>query len=270
MEKVYYKGNPGSGEYEVLTYEEARARNLCPVIWRDAEEPGWVLSDDGYAFQCLRVLHYEERKDPSSNRKPRHRRLVNTVVGRFWGVKGSVILWERIRESRSRQAVAPMGWTEREARKTRTRRMAKLYAMMLLAGRVDWHVLSVVWKPEQIVPGWRVRKLLREEVVLEMVTKETYALMKARGVTPDYVIEKMMKAVDLAELKGDGGTILKACADFRGMLGMEHVPGKLPEGTFGEGSQDASFEDVVAQAERELHGESGEMARPQLPSGVRE
>ena len=266
MEKIFYGGSKWKGEYEILTYEEARQLGHVPVSWREALEGGWVLSDDGFAVWCLEVKRYVEKPVPGYGKRARVRHLVLTVIGRFWNVRGQEMLWERIRARRVKKAYAPVGWIDRETAKTRTRRVVKLYAMMLLAGRVDWHVLSVLWKPTEIVPGWRVKKLFRQEEVIEMVTKEMYALMMAKGVTPEYVIEKMVRAIDLAEIKGDGNTILKACHDFRDMLGMERrIAGgrEIPGGTL-EG-RDAAFEDVVEQAERELSGQKSQVERAQLP-----
>lgn len=267
MEKIFYGGSKWKGEYAILTYEEARDLGYLPVSWRDAVQgESWVLSDDGFAVWCMEVKRYVEKPVPGYGKRTRARHLVRTVIGRFWNVRGQEMLWEKIRARRVKKSYTPAGWIVKEVAKTRTRRVTKLYAMMLLAGRVDWHVLSVLWKPTEIVPGWRIKKLFREEEVIELVTKELYALMMAKGVTPEYVIEKMLRAVDLAEIKGDGSTILKACHDFREMLGMERrlssgreIPGGMV------GGKDADFEDVVEQAERELHGEKGEVQRAQLP-----
>jgi hypothetical protein len=203
-------------EVAVRTLEEARSEKLALTYWKDAVCPGWVVTDDSYVVGCIKVREFQDKRGWSAIRT---KRIVATTIGTKWVGRSNELLWAAERE----KFLVPVSerWQETDARRTRTRIMAKVCAMMLLASRTDHHLLGVVHRDDQAVPSANAKRILKQEELRQLVSREVAALVRRKGVSPEYVIAKMTKAIDLAETNQDAGNLLRACKDLRSMLDMD-------------------------------------------------
>ena len=217
-------------EFVVYPLDEALEKGLKPVPWRDAREGDWAITDDGFAVECLsRTEHTELIR---GKKKGRCRSLLALSIARIWTTKGAKLLWEERRLTGRHGSVSRASWAEREARRTRTRNVVKAYAQMAVSGQgIDWHALGMLYRGDQAIPAATVKRLFKQEVIQKMIAHELAALMSNEGITPQFVIQKMKKAADIAELRSDAGNLLKvslAFADFLNMSNQQQV-GKVPQ-----------------------------------------
>jgi hypothetical protein len=244
MERIVTRGRR---EVVVRTLEEALAENLVVTHWKGIVEPGWVSTDDGYVVECTGVNEHTESQS-KKKRTCRRRRVLNTSLGQCWVGPKARFLWE---ERKARMTtMPPVRWQVLEATRIRTKNVVNLYALMLLSGRVDYNVLRLMYRPNKIVSATKVKRILKQKEMIQMVSKEIHALMRVRGLTPEYVLEKMKKAVNVAEGKRDARNILRACDSFREMLGMDSAGGMLPAGI--DPRHEANYTDILARTEEEI------------------
>jgi hypothetical protein len=208
-------------EVAVRTLAEARSEGLALTYWKDAVCPCWVVTDDSYVVGCIKVREFQEKRGWSASRT---KRIVATTIGTKWVGRSNELFWTAERE----KFLLPVAerWQEADARRTQTRIMARVCAMMLLANRKDHHLLGLVHRGDQALPSADAKRILKQEEVRQLVSRELAVLVQRKGVSAEYVIGKMKKAIDLAESKQDAGAILRASGEFREMLGMNEQGGE--------------------------------------------
>ena len=208
-------------EFKIYPQVEADAAGIRYVPWKQAQPGDWALSDDGYVGECLQAMAYADSRKPN-----RARRLVTLTFGRMW-VSPSARLEYLPRKAKGAYSYcSTKTWAEVEARKTRTMRTVRVYAMMVISERkVDWNLLGEIYRPDQKIPGATVRRLFKQEVIKKMADKEIEALLQAKGITKEHVIEMINAAYGVAVGKTDASNMLRAAENFMDMLQMK--PNKM-------------------------------------------
>jgi len=80
--------------------------------------------------------------------------------------------------------------------KTRLKRFSKLYARMLLKGDIDWVKLGNVYNTKEEKPEWKAKKLVRQQIVQEMTTKELLEITEEHGITAIDSLAKRKEVLD--------------------------------------------------------------------------
>jgi hypothetical protein len=205
----------------MYTREEADLHKIPYREWFLVDGVGqWGLSTDGMVVECLAIrkvgkggLMYEF----SAGRVMRGSRVFEVMprvhLRDWWGL-------------------TPGWWVEREKTKERTKRVVQAYVTMMLGpGKVDWAKLGNIYRPDQQIPEATVRRLFKQKEIQSMVTDEMKDALKKAGISKDFVLEKIKRALEIAENKGDAGNMLRATENLSEMLEMR------PEG--GGGAMDA-------------------------------
>ena len=77
-------------------------------------------------------------------------------------------------------------------------RFARLYAKMLMNGKVDYNQLIKVYNRSEQMPEVKSRKLLRLNEVQDVVTDEILKIYESNGITADFVLKKRLEVLNEA------------------------------------------------------------------------
>ena len=113
-------------------------------------------------------------------------------------------------------------WTTEESGKTRAKNTIQAYANMLLSdGSVDYSVLGQMYRPDQQVPEATVRRFLKQKVAKRMVEKKIKELLSDKAINKEFAVDNIIRALQMAESKGDVNNFLKANDYLMDLLEMK-------------------------------------------------
>lgn len=197
--------------YEIYTKEEADAKGIKYVYWKDAKEGDWCLSDDGYVGQVRMIREYD--------RGIKYR----TSMGIGW-------------VSKSKNKGGKLEYTNqtprdvRESRTFRVRNAVKLYAMMLMyGGEIDWERIAKALAKRNPIPKATVKRTFRGEAIQRMISEELRKLMEAEGMTESKAYELLNIAAEIAIQKGDPGSLIKIAENLQEVYGHKGGRFKVTE-----------------------------------------
>lgn len=198
MERLTVRGV----EHVVYTRAEADSLGIAYVPWHEAVVGKWGLTDDGYVTECL---YSGQEKRSRAGHTGRYLRF---SCARTWtsSRKNTPFLWEERRAGYAQWTLSKNAetWVEREARKSRTKRVARAFATYIAEGVApDWKKLGEIYRKDQEIPEATVRRLFKQEKIQRMVDKELADILTRQGLTKEYVIGGMKKVVELALAEGD-------------------------------------------------------------------
>lgn len=102
----------------------------------------------------------------------------------------------------------------------RIKRFASLYARMLLKGNINFQTLMNVYDRYEKRPEWKTQCLLKRKVVQQMINEEIEKLYNAKGISPDFVIQKQLEVLNKALEKEDLTNANKVLESFKDSLSM--------------------------------------------------
>ena len=218
MEQVKRKVNGTFRVYPLYTSNEAEIKNISFVHWKDVEVGDYGLSDDGFIGECIGRKTYTDKHN-------RTKTFVKMSYGANWISKNSKIIYADNKEHNSYASIKPRNWVEKELGKTRTKNLITAYVSQLVSNQpIDWNTLGNIYRPDEKIPGATVRRLLKQEVVKNMVDKKLKEVLVNKGITEDFVLDTMLEAIEIAKTKLDAGNLLKAADSLQDLLEMK--PGK--------------------------------------------
>ncbi len=136
--------------------------------------------------------------------------------------ENSKIIYIENKEHNSYASIKPRNWADKELGKTRTKNLITAYVEQLLSNKpVDWDTLGNIYRPDQKTPAATVRRLLKQEVVKDMVDKKLKEVLVNKGVTEEFVLDTMLEAIEIAKNKLDAGNLLKAADNLQDLLEMK-------------------------------------------------
>lgn len=191
---------------------ENRSANL--ENWKKGSEGDWILTDDNYIAQILKVFHISV---PSTGQK---RKCVRTVCGSFvCEQKNSTMLGEN--------GVAENIYTFsgnydsiNKIRETKLSSKKLLFAKYVASGITMEEAYKIVYpkaNDERYIKN-AANKLLQQKKVMEMVKEEIATILKDEGVTPEYIIQKYKDIADISERDTDRLRSLDALAKMSGLF----------------------------------------------------
>jgi hypothetical protein len=89
--------------------------------------------------------------------------------------------------------------TARQRLQAKDYRFAKLYARMLLNGKVDFEQLGKVYRPDDQIPAAKAKRVLRSKTIQNMVTEEIIKLYESNGITVDSVVKEEKNILNSAK-----------------------------------------------------------------------
>ena len=215
MEQVKRKVNGIFKVYPLYSESEAEIKNIPFVHWKEVEVGDYGISDDGFIGECIGRKTYTDKHK-------RTKTFVKMCYGANWISKNSKIIYIENKEHNSYASIKPRNWAEKELGKTRTKNLITAYVEQLLSNKpVDWDILGNIYRPDQKTPAATVRRLLKQEVVKDMVDKKLKEVLVNKGVTEEFVLDTMLEAIEIAKNKLDAGNLLKAADNLQDLLEMK-------------------------------------------------
>ena len=213
MDRVERKFRDNPGIFTVYTKDEADKEGIEYVQWRNAEEGDWSLTDDGFVMELVRTNKYTDHKGGT-------KQFMTFSAGATWD--GATARFEYLPRKKYKAwgSSKPQNWDEKEARKSRTKRTAKVYVHQLLAGKVDLNMLGKLHSPNSKKPAFHMKQLLKTEAVRKLVDKEIDLILVDAGVTKQFAIQILLEAVDAARESGRPTELLKVAQEFQLITGV--------------------------------------------------
>lgn len=198
-------------EVVIYTKAECDEMGIAYIYWKDADVGDMALSDDDYVGLMLQKKTYGPKKI-----------FIKTVYGVQWVRDSLQLLFEPNYEAGIYSLIKPRHWAEREAKTTRLRNTVDAYVTQMVSPyKVDWNLLGNIYRPDQKRPDQTVKRLFKQKVVKDMVEAKLKAVLSDKGITKSFVLDKMKKAIEIAENKEDVNGLLKASDAFMDLLEMK-------------------------------------------------
>lgn len=217
----------------------------CPhkfVYWKDIQEPGWALSDDGYVLWVKEVRPIVEIRGKGS----RTRYKVMFELGIRFKHGNSKYCWNDYLERKSSaNSYAPRDFVEDIDR--RFPYLKRLFASLVMQGKLnirqeigyrkykksEWKELAKIveiWKtdPKGSIDGkhlFMIRVLYNHWRMRDMVQKEIDKIVEKFNVDAEKVMALLAEAEGIARSKADAKSLITVAREYRDIIGMKQ-PGQ--------------------------------------------
>lgn len=214
--KIKRKIKGKTNHYPVYSKEEASAKKIQYVPWKQAEVGEWALTDDGYVSECFDRKSYTDKAGHVKT-------FIKLTCGVGWDSSFSKINFLVNHEYGVYSKTNPKRtWDEEENGKTRSKNTVNAYANMLLGSNaVDFNVLGQIYRPDQQTPAATVRRFLKQKVTKRMVEKKIKELLHDKSINKEFALDNIVRALAMAEDKGDVNNFLKANDYLMDLLEMK-------------------------------------------------
>ena len=197
--------------------------------WKKAMPGDWVLTDDDFVVELHKRKRYVKPKVIADHFTFTFCRKFVSYKREGGKLRGNPKLEYapfRKMDSPSYTGQTAQSWQEQEARRTRTKRVVKLYAKLFVAAEgelteEDWIVLGRAYRPDQQVPAATVKRLFKQERIIEMVAEELRKLLSGKGLTEDAVLDMYEGIRKRAAKLGQMGVAKSIVDVYRDMLAMK-------------------------------------------------
>lgn len=240
----YFRRPPFDGSarhFTVYTKREADELGLeYTPHWRTAEPGDWVLTGDDWVGELVVV-------QADLVEKPVHGILVTLsfsfatdkfIVAR---AESEEEAWEYIREhgpfskrilagvrkrpeellympyrviGQGYSDVIPRTWIDKLLRTKRGKVAVEMFAQRLVQNdfrftEEDFYEIGMVLRPDDQIPAAKAKIVYRQETTQKKVVARVADLLNERGITMDWILEKTMAAIDVAEEAGNAKVMLE-------------------------------------------------------------
>ena len=202
--------------YPIYTKDEADKKKLKYVYWNECDAGDWGITDDDYVSECVSRSDYTDRNGNT-------RTFVKLTCGVGWCSSFSSIKFKVNHAYNVYSKTNPAkGWGEQEAGTTRAKNTVTAYANMLLSGdKVDFSQLGNIYRPDQKIPEATVRRFLKQKVAKRMVEEKLKDLLAGKSINKEFALDNLLRALHMAENKGDVNNFLKANDQLMDLLEMK-------------------------------------------------
>ena len=213
IERLY---NKKKHTFRIYTKEEADQDNSIQYLyWKEAQEGGYAITDDNMVMRCLSRKEYTDKNGTVKT-------FIKLSGGVGWDTAASKINFKLNSAYKCYTKVNPAkGWEDVEIKSTRGRNTINTYANMMLNGNVDFKTLGNVYRPKDKIPEATVRRFLKNKKVKMEVEKKVKEILSEKSINKEFAVDNLMRALDMAEHKGDVGNFLKANDQIMDLLEMK-------------------------------------------------
>jgi hypothetical protein len=183
--------------FSIYTREEADAKGIVYVPWRESTPGMWALTDDGYVAQCLRLQEFTDKRG-------RVRRLYAFTFGRTWLSPKTVLSFTDRSAVRNWSSTSARSWAELEARKNRTKEVVRFYVVQkLTTGKIDYNLLGRIYRRTEAIPAASARRLFKLPQIKRMIEEETTRVIEANGWSVRKVAVEYSSLIEECKRNGD-------------------------------------------------------------------
>ena len=216
MIRIKRRINGKTEYYDILTKEEALAKKLDIVYWKNAKVGEYGCTDDDHVAVCYARNSYT---DKNGNLKT----FVKLTCGVGWVTSFSRMEFLKNHEYGVYSKTNPARkWDTEEAGKKRSKDTVTAYAQMLINdGKVDFETLGKIYRPDQEKPVATVRRFLKQKVAKNMVEEKLKEILVKKSISKEFAVDNIVIALKMAEEKGDVNNFLKANDYLMDLLEMK-------------------------------------------------
>jgi hypothetical protein len=235
--------------------------------WWDAQRGDWALTDDGWVMQLCADSEMKNRRA-----KARTLRFSGASVIVKWHAVDEyesfdgTLRYEAYRKAKKHyNTMNPaIPWHYRVGGRQGTKRAVFMYVQFRLStyhGRLteeQWLRCGMLYAPKDKIPQASFRLFLRTHTAKQMVAEEMRRALLDNNVTVDFVIKKLLKAIDMAEKDGKAKDVREGAE--RLLTLMERIEGRMPEET----GVETQWKQLPAGTDKD----GPEFRRPELPEPI--
>ncbi len=214
MDKIQRKFKDNPGIFTVYTKDEADKEKIQYVSWRKAKPGDWALTDDNFVMELIRAKAYTDEYGTT-------KQYMTFSAGCTWDGPRAYFEYLPRKKYRAWDGSKAQTWDSKEARKTRTKRTAKIYAHQLLAGKVDLNMLGKMHNPSSKQPAYHMKQLLKREAVRKLVDREIDLILQDAGITKQFAVEVLLEAVEAARESKRPADLLKVAQELQVVTGIK-------------------------------------------------
>lgn len=212
IERIYQRKKQ---KFQIYTREEADYEPRFYLYWKEADEGDYAVTDDDFVMKCLSRKEYT---DKNGNVKT----FIKLSGGVGWNNPASKINFELNHAYKTYTKTNPAkSWEDVEIKSTRGQNTINTYATMMLNGGVDFGKLGKVYRPDDKIPEATVRRFLKNKKVKMEVEKKVKEILTEKSISKEFAIDNLIRALEMAEHKGDVGNFLKANDQVMDLLEMK-------------------------------------------------
>ena len=202
--------------HEIYAKDEALAKGMDFVHWKNAEVGEYAITDDHYVALCYGRKSYTDKNGKLKT-------FVKLTCGVGWVTPFSRIDFLKNHEYGVYSKTNPTRtWDQEEAGKERSKNTVTAYAQMLINdGKIDFEALSKIYRPEQKEPVATVRRFLKQKVAKKMVEEKLKEILAKKSISKEFAVDNIVVALKMAEEKGDVNNFLKANDYLMDLLEMK-------------------------------------------------
>ena len=260
MDYVTRRFNGQMTKFPIYSLEEATQKKIpFKENWREAKLGDYIATDDGYVAEVLRV-----RPMKSGDTE------LTFPFGRAFLKQKMAIQYLAHKANKSYHHASGEHELVYECRKARMKRLVSAYVGMLARGKVDYERLAYIYRQDQEVPNIKI--ILKNRAVKRMIEQEMKEVLSSHGVTKDYAITKLKKAMDIAEAKEDAKTMMLGVDKALELLGEKNRKVSLTQsisGTFPGGLIDKMEEKISMERSLTYDERVSQSARKEEPTTER-
>ncbi len=208
--------NGKTSKHPVYTKDEADNKKLDYVYWRQAEIGDWAITDDNFVSECYARKDYTDKNGKVKT-------FVKLTCGVGWDSGFSKIQFlENHKYGVYSKTNPKRSWVDEESGTSRAKNTVNAYANMLLDSKaVDFDALGQIYRPDQSVPAATVRRFLKQKTAKRMVEKKVKELLSDKAINKEFALDNIIRALQMAESKGDVNNFLKANDYIMDLLEMK-------------------------------------------------
>ncbi len=212
IERIYQRKKQ---KFQIYTKKEAEDKPMFFLYWKDADKGDYALTDDDYVMECLSRKEYT---DKNGNVKT----FIKLSGGVGWDTMSAKIHFKLNHSYNTYTKTNPAKtWEDIEVRSTRGKNTITTYANMMLNGGVDFEKLGKIYRPDDKIPEATVRRFLKNKRVKMEVEKKVKEILLEKSISKEFAIDNLIRALEMAEHKGDVGNFLKANDQVMDLLEMK-------------------------------------------------
>jgi histone H3/H4 len=183
--------------------------------WKDSSvvKGDWAITDDDYIVEVIDRKTIK-KKDGSVAYQ------IVLPIGRAWTGKSTRFEYLARKSSGNFNSTTADSYEVLEARSSRGKKTIKVYANMLLTGKVDWSMLGQVYRPDQQIPEATVKRFLKSDKARLAVNDAIKDILQSKGINESFAIDLIVRAAQIAEKRESAGELLKCSQEIQRLLGM--------------------------------------------------
>jgi hypothetical protein len=203
----------GPRDYTIYTKREAIEASIDFKHWKEAENDGWVISDDDYVAEVIQIKEYD-----GSNGS--HNKMIKMPYGYIlYNVKYPNRTFNAIGRSTPHTYSGKPG-IEVKSKQDKMKNLAMTYAQTM---NKDLAIeLAFPGGVNENARG-RYKRIMRTETFGKMVREELQKVLSEHGMTEGYTLDLLAEAIAMAREKKDVTNILKAVDNLQTMHGMKET-----------------------------------------------